>query len=84
MAAGTSWLGARFPAPLKSMGYRLPSGARLRRVGPTSPHRLAARPRRRGAPARRTGRGHVLWRLDELRAEAPHITNVNLFRGWAV
>ncbi|MEU9788867.1 VWA domain-containing protein [Streptomyces phaeochromogenes] len=28
--------------------------------------------------------GHVLWRLDELRAEAPHITNVNLFRGWAV
>jgi len=25
---------------------------------------------------------HVLRNLDELRAEAPHITNVSLFRGW--
>lgn len=26
--------------------------------------------------------GHVLWHLDELRAEAPHITNVSFYRWW--
>ncbi|MEU9955926.1 VWA domain-containing protein [Streptomyces sp. NPDC050982] len=25
---------------------------------------------------------HVVWHLDELRAEAPHITNVGFYRGW--
>ncbi|MEV7137062.1 VWA domain-containing protein [Streptomyces tauricus] len=28
--------------------------------------------------------GHVLLRLDELRAQAPHLTNVNLYRGWSM
>ncbi|WP_413758001.1 VWA domain-containing protein [Streptomyces sp. MMBL 11-3] len=27
---------------------------------------------------------HVLRNLDELRSQAPHITNVHLFRGWSV
>ncbi|TRO69129.1 hypothetical protein E4K73_00160 [Streptomyces sp. IB201691-2A2] len=67
-AAGRPWLVAQFPAPLKSgaapLAFHL-SGARgTARSTPTGPqdgHGLCGRGTQR-APARRTGRGHLVVR----------------------